>query len=55
VTVTVGGLVAPGANGTLVNTAYVSYLGDPNTDNNHATDSDIVYNRQVYIPLVIKQ
>ena len=55
VTVTVSGLVAPGANGTLVNTAYVSYLGDPNTDNNHATDSDIVYNRQVYIPLVIKQ
>jgi uncharacterized repeat protein (TIGR01451 family) len=54
VTITVSGLVAPDANGTLVNTAYVSYLGDPNTDNNHATDIDIVYNRQVYIPLITK-
>ncbi len=54
VTFTIGGRLAPGAIGTLVNTAYVSHFSDPNPDNNYATDSDIVLHVKLYLPLVIK-
>jgi hypothetical protein len=54
ITFTIGGRLALGAIGTLVNTAYVSHFSDPNPDNNYATDSDIVLHVKVYLPLVIK-
>ncbi len=38
---------------TLGGPTYVSHPSDPNTDNNRATDSDVVLNRRAYIPLVL--
>ncbi len=54
ITFTLGGRLSPGANGGLVNTAYVSHPTDPDTTNNGATDSDIVLYVKLYLPLVIK-
>jgi uncharacterized repeat protein (TIGR01451 family) len=54
ITFTIGGRLSPGANGTLVNTAYVSHPTDPDLSNNSATDSDIVLYIKVYVPLAIR-
>jgi hypothetical protein len=53
--VSLGGRLSSSANGTLINTAYVSHPTDPNPSDNNATDSDIVLYIKLYIPLVIDQ
>jgi uncharacterized repeat protein (TIGR01451 family) len=54
ITFTLGGRLSPGANGTLVNTAYVVHPTDPEPSDNSATDNDIVLSVKVYLPVVIK-
>lgn len=54
ITFTISGRLALGASGTLVNTAGVAHFADPNSDNNSATDSDLVLHIKVYLPLVIR-
>lgn len=54
ITFTLGGRLAPGANGTLINAAYAAYPTDPDLGNNIALDSDIVLSIKLYLPLIIK-
>jgi uncharacterized repeat protein (TIGR01451 family) len=55
ITFTIGGRLSSSANGTLINTAYVSHPTDPDPSNNSAADSDIVLYIKLYLPLIINQ
>jgi hypothetical protein len=53
-TFTIGGRLSLGATGTLVNTAGVAHFADPDSNNNSASDSDVVLYIKLYLPLVIR-